>query len=176
MTSTTAVQAPPESPPSEATYRDKLGIPFQVRAYQPSDRKALHFFYEAFEPKRSAQGLPPAAPERIAVWLNSVLASGIHLLAFRDGKLIGHGLVMPTNRPGIGEYAVFLRQDLRGRGMGTALNRAVVDAARAAGLRGLWLTVEGRNKAAVRSYEKVGFRARPFAMFSFEAEMELTFG
>jgi RimJ/RimL family protein N-acetyltransferase len=154
---------------------DKDGIAFMVRDYQPEDRAALDRFYLDFEPKRAAQGLPPAEPQRIAKWLDGLLASGIHRLAFRNGELIGHGMVMPTLRKGIGEYAVFLRADLRGRGLGTELNRTVVEAARQIGLDGLWLTAEPRNRPAIRSYEKVGFLFVPETVYSTELEMELTF-
>jgi RimJ/RimL family protein N-acetyltransferase len=157
------------------TRHDKAGVPFLVGEYDPGFRGALQRFYEDFEPKRAAQGLPPADPARIRRWLDSVLGRGLHLLACREGELIGHGLVMPTTREGIGEYAVFLREDLRGRGSGTELNRAVVEAAEAAGYRGLWLTVEPRNRSAIRSYEKAGFHFIPTTVFSVEAEMELYF-
>jgi RimJ/RimL family protein N-acetyltransferase len=167
--------SPAVTPASEATtYRDKDGIPFEVRDYRPSDRVALERFYEAFEPKRAAQGLPPADPPRISRWLTLVLPTGFHLVAHRDAELIGHALVMPTEREAIGEYAVFLRADLRGRGVGTQLNHAVVERARARGLKGLWLTVEPNNRAAIRSYEKAGFRFVPGTQLTLEAEMELT--
>lgn len=136
------------------------------------DRAPLEAFYDAFEPKRAAQGLPPQGADRVARWLNAVLATGIHLIAERDGALVGHALVVPTREPGTAEYAVFLDRNLRGRGVGTEMNRAAVDAARAAGFRRLWLTVEPHNRAAIRSYEKAGFRFLPGAVFSLEAEME----
>ncbi|HUE95496.1 MAG TPA: GNAT family N-acetyltransferase [Longimicrobiaceae bacterium] len=155
------------------TWLDNVGAPFEVRASRPADLGALMRFYHDFEPKRAAQGLPPAEPDRIARWLAGVLATGIHKLAFRQRQLIGHAFVTPTTRAGIGEYAVFLHQAERGLGIGTLLNRATVDAARNRGLRGLWLTVEPQNRAAIRSYEKVGFRFVPSTAFSIEPEMEL---
>ena len=160
---------------SGVTRFDKEGVPFRIRDLNATDVDELLGFYQAFEPKRAAQGLPPAEPDRIATWLAGVLAGGLHKLAFRDGKLIGHGFVTPTTRPGIGEYAVFLHQDLRGRGVGTELNRDVVEAARKAGITGLWLTVEPQNRAAIRSYEKVGFQFVPATIFSTEVEMEINF-
>jgi len=157
------------------TRYDKTGAPFLIAAYEPGFRDALQSFYEEFEPKRAAQGLPPADPGRIRGWLDSILNRGVHLVACRDGELIGHGFVMPTPREGVGEYAVFLREDLRGRGVGTELNRAVVEAARSSGYRGLWLTVEPRNRSAIRSYEKAGFHFIPASLLTVEAEMELQF-
>lgn len=152
---------------------DKLGEPFMIRGFSATDLPELEAFYDDFEPKRAAQGLPPAGHQQIRMWLERVLGRGIHLLVIRGDDLIGHGLVMPTERAGIGEYAVFLRANQRGRGIGTALTLAVVDAARRAGLKGLWLSVEPRNKAAIRSYEKAGFRFIPHTALSLEPEMEL---
>lgn len=152
---------------------DKAGEPFGVRPYRASDREALMQFYERFEPKRAAQGLPPLGAERVERWLNAVLPHGIHLVALRDDQLMGHALVVPMEQPGSSEYAVFVEQDQRGRGMGTELNRIAIDVARAAGIRRLWLSVEPRNRAAFRSYEKVGFRMIPHTAFSSEAEMQL---
>ena len=162
-----------EREPTVAAGRDKRGEPFVIRAYSPARLDALQAFYEEFEPKRRAQGLPPAGHERIRGWLASVLSKGIHLLVFREEDLIGHGLVMPTTRDGVGEYAVFLRESQRSRGIGTELTRAVVSTARQVGLRGLWLSVEPGNKAAIRSYEKAGFRFVPSTILSIEPEMEL---
>jgi RimJ/RimL family protein N-acetyltransferase len=152
---------------------DRQGEPFEIRELTSDDWPALLTFYEAFEPKRAAQGLPPEGSERIRKWLTPLLGSGIHLAVTKEGELVGHALVVPTNRDGIGEYAVFLRRDLRGRGIGTQMNHAIVEAARNAGFAGLWLTVTPRNRAAIRSYEKVGFRFVPATVLSMEAEMEL---
>lgn len=152
---------------------DNAGNPFQIRDFLPSDLEALLRFYEEFEPKRAAQGLPPAEPDRIRRWLASVLGDGLHKVAMRGESLIGHGFVAPTTRAGVGEYAVFIHQDERRVGIGTQLNATMVEAARKHGLTGLWLTVEPLNRAAVRSYEKVGFAFVPGTAFAHEAEMEV---
>ena len=115
--------------------------------------------------------------ERVLDRSGAKLASTLELVV-SDGAeqhdAIGHALLVPTGRAGVSEYAVFLRQDHRGRGLGTALNRAAIDAAREAGLKGLWLSVEPHNRAALRSYEKAGFTLLPGTLFSPEAEMQLT--
>jgi len=159
--------------PTVVVRHDEVGEPFTVRAYLPSDRAALAAFYEGFEPQRSAQGLPPRGPDRVARWLDTVLPHGIHLIASRGERLIGHALVVPLDRPGVAEYAVFLHQAERGKGVGTELNRVAIDFARTRGFQRLWLSVEPHNRAAVRSYEKVGFRYRPATIYSSEAEMTL---
>lgn len=152
---------------------DKRGEPFSVRPLAADDRPALSAFYHAFEPKRGAQGLPPKGEDRVERWLDTVLPRGVHLVAWRGAELIGHAFLVETGRAGVAEYAVFLRQDVRGRGVGTELNRVTIDAARAAGLRRLWLSVEPGNRAAIRSYEKAGFRFLPGTIFSTEMEMEM---
>jgi ribosomal protein S18 acetylase RimI-like enzyme len=164
----------PRSPEFPALLQDKQGEVYQVREYTPEDRPALELFYREFEPKRAAQGLPPKDGERIGRWLDSILPQGIHLLTLRAGILVGHALLVPAGADGVSEYAVFLHRDLRGRGLGTALNRAAIEAARSAGLRSLWLSVEPHNRAALRSYEKAGFTLIPGTMFSSEAEMRLS--
>lgn len=167
-----ALMEPPDGRPAVTRF-DKTGRPFVVGPYHAGQRRDLESFYEHFEPLRAAQGLPPTGRDRVARWLDSVLPHGIHLIARRDERLIGHALVVPLDQPGVAEYAVFLHQDERGKGAGTELNRAAIEFARAAGLLRLWLSVEPHNRAAVRSYEKVGFRFRPATVFSSEAEMTL---
>lgn len=166
-------QGSPASATTGDLRRDKSGDAFWIRPFQHEDHPALIEFYERFEPKRCAQGLPPAGRDRVVRWLDSILASGVHLLAHREGPLIGHAFIAPLAAEQAGEYAVFLSAEERGRGVGTELNRAAMAHARAAGFRRLWLTVEPHNRAAIRSYEKVGFRFLPGTIFSLEAEMEL---
>jgi RimJ/RimL family protein N-acetyltransferase len=168
----TAVLLSPDVRPTSTRY-DKTGEPFGVRPYHPSDRAALEEFYESFHPRRAAQGLPPLGRERVTRWLDSVLRHGIHLLAMRDEALVGHALLIPLPEAGVSEYAIFLHQAQRGRGVGTELSRAAVEAAQEAGLARLWLTVEPQNRAAMRAYEKVGFQFRRATLFSPEAEMTL---
>ncbi|MDR0786520.1 MAG: GNAT family N-acetyltransferase [Gemmatimonadota bacterium] len=159
--------------PPGITVPDKRGKTVEVCLFHPADRGPLLRFYEDFQPKNDAQGLPPSHPIRIRQWINSILAGGLHLIARRDGELIGHAFVVPTDEPGIGEYAIFLREDTRGFGVGTALNRIAVDAARDMGWQGLWLTVEPKNRSAVRSYENAGFRFVRKTVFWRDAEMRL---
>ena len=163
----------PEKGKEPAARQDRAGGSFTLRPYRDADRAELERFYDEFEPQRVAQGLPPTGRARIERWLRTVLAVGVHIVAHRGDRLIGHALVVPADRPGVAEYAVFLDLAERGKGVGVELTRAAVELAREAGFRSLWLTVEPRNRAAVRAYERVGFRFRPATIFSPEAEMTL---
>ncbi len=155
------------------TLRDREGRMFTVRDYRPDDRPLLDAFYDAFEPKRAAQGLPPEGPERVTRWLDRIFAAGVHLGVEMEGRLVGHAFLMPTEREGVSEYAIFLHQDVRGKGMGTAVNRRSAEVARTLDMKRLWLSVEPQNRPAVRSYEKAGFQFRRETAFSPELEMEM---
>lgn len=155
------------------TLRDREGRVFNVRDYRPGDRALLDAFYDAFEPKRAAQGLPPEGTARIERWLDGVLADGTHLIVEVEGELAGHAMLMPTGKAGVREYAIFLDERVRGRGMGTQVNRLSAEVARTLEVDRLWLSVEPHNRPAVRSYQKAGYRFRPATMYTPELEMEL---
>lgn len=156
-----------------AALHDKEDRVSAVREFRPDDRESLERFYSEFTPKRDAQGLPPEGAHRIARWLDAILRKGTHLLVEREGRMVGHAMLMPTDRPGVSEYAIFLEEAARGQGLGTEVNRLSVEVARTLHLDRLWLSVEPRNRPAVRSYEKAGFRFRPETVFTPELEMEL---
>jgi hypothetical protein len=50
--------------------------------------------YEAFEPKRGAQGLPPLGRDRIVAWLRPLLIESLNLLALHRDKVIGHTIAL----------------------------------------------------------------------------------
>lgn len=151
---------------------DKRGAPFQVRPYEPGDRAALEAMYADFEPKRAAQGLPPEGEAALGRWLDRTLPAGRHLVVAVQGRVLGHAMLVPVDRC-TSELANFLHQSIRNRGIGTALNRVALDEARQAGLCRVWLSVEPGNRAAVRSYEKAGFRRLPGSLWAPEIEMEV---
>lgn len=151
--------------------RDKNGVPFDVRSYDAADRAALEAMYDAFEPKRAAQGLPPADRASTRRWLDRTLATGRHLLVEFDGDLVGHVMLIPCGEATV-ELANFLHQSIRNRGVGTALNRYAIDVARDDGYTRVWLSVEPSNRAALRSYEKAGFKRMPGSLWAPEIEME----
>ncbi len=156
-------------PPIHRT--DKHGGAFTLREFVPADLERLERMYDVFEPKRVAQGLPPASPEQRRRWLDSVLRTGHHLVVEVDGTVMGHGMLLPIDAA-CGELANFLHQSLRDRGIGTSLNRELLELARELGLRSVWLSVEPSNRRAVRSYEKAGFRRRFTSGWAPELEME----
>ena len=156
---------------------DKLGQPFLVRALQlPGDRVLLERMYAEFRPKRAAQGLPPESDYAIGRWLDRILSNGEHLIVEVNGAVCGHVMLMPMDQATDTELANFLHQGIRGRGIGTELNRFAVRHARDVGYRRVWLSVEPSNIAAIRSYTKAGFKTRSHSLWAPEIEMEIKLG
>ncbi len=155
-------------------HTDKLGETFVLRPLREGDPEALRAMYDDFEPKRVAQGLPPGDDERRAAWLASVLENGLHMVVEIAGEVVGHGMLLPFG-DAQAELANFLHQATRDRGIGTTLNRALVELARDKGLRRVWLSVEPFNRRAIRSYEKVGFQRKPMSPWAPEVELEVVF-
>jgi len=149
---------------------DREGRAYTIRPFEPDDRAALEAMYRDFEPKRGAQGLPPKEAG-IARWLERVLPNGTHVVALVDGELLGHGMIVPMEDDRV-ELANFLHQSIRNRGIGTAINRALLQLARAQAVERVWLCVEPSNRAAVRSYEKAGFKRLPGSLWQPEIEMQ----
>jgi RimJ/RimL family protein N-acetyltransferase len=143
---------------------------FLIRRFEPADRPVLEAMYEDFSPKRAAQGLPPEGAEPLRRWLDRILAAGQHLLVEVEGRVVGHVMLIPMEGGSV-ELANFLHQSIRNRGIGTSLNRLLLQVARDDGFRRVWLSVEPSNRAAVRSYEKAGFRKLPGSLWSPEIEM-----
>lgn len=160
------------APERPLTLADKGANTFTIRPYDARDRQAVEAMYEAFEPKRCAQGLPPLDPTQRSRWLDRILADGWHVVVEVGGAVVGHGMLIPFDGD-VAELANFLHQDVRNRGIGTELNRALLDVGRERGVRRVWLSVEPTNRRAMRSYEKVGFRRRVVSGFSPEVEMEV---
>ena len=152
---------------------DKQGEPFIIREMEPADRRALHRMYLEFLPKRAAQGLPPETEYAQKRWLDHVLKGGIHLLVEVNDIVRGHLMLIPLENGASIELAIYLHQLIRGRGIGTAMNKLAVNIARLAGYQKVWLSVEVTNVPAIKSYQKAGFQRKTATMWAHEIEMEV---
>ena len=90
-----------------------------------------------------------------------------------DGTVLG-SLTLVTFRIPTGMRAwiedVVVDEAARGRGVGDALNRAALDAARDRGCRTVDLTSRPSREAANRLYQRLGFEARDTNVYRFELE------
>lgn len=85
-----------------------------------------------------------------------------HILAFLDGKMIGdagiHTVYDGRKCRHRAEIGISIRKDYWDLGLGTAMLRAVIEQTKANGFEQIELGVYEDNTAAVRLYEKFGFR------------------
>ncbi len=136
---------------------DKKGCPFEVRAYRPEDYSHLAEMYDAFSPKAKFQGVPPYEKEVCEKWIKGLIEGGDNFLAWQEGRVIGHGAVLPDFNKGDAEFLIFVSQFHQERGVGSALTRAAVARAESLRLKTVWLTVDAYNFKATRLYKKIGF-------------------
>lgn len=92
-------------------------------------------------------------------WRERIERADATLLAVLDGADVGIAVVAPsTTGPGDGGiYGVWVAPDGRGRGVGDALMRGCIEAARAAGYARLVLDVGDDNAPAIALYARHGF-------------------
>lgn len=102
----------------------------------------------------------PFDPDGADADLRSPEASfdGFFVAVGAGGDVVGTAALVVVG-DGVGELRkLFLLPEARGAGVGRALLRAVVEAARDAGLERLTLLTRDRYDRAIRLYERAGFR------------------
>ena len=126
---------------------------------------------EAFErlvPQLSSSN-PPPTPEELAALVASE-ASILLLAVDESGSIVG-SLTLVWFRIPTGVRAwiedVVVDGDVRGRGIGEALNRSAVDRARSLGARTVDLTSRPKREAANRLYKRLGFVQRDTNVYRF---------
>lgn len=150
--------------------RTRKGRTLEVREYDTDDFGALVEMYKRFAPKRVAQGLPPPGTRRIARWLDRLQCQSRALVAVADRRVVGHALLCPISDAEV-EFAVFVHQDFRREGLGTALAFRAVCLAERMGFARLVLTTQISNLVAIHVYRKVGFEI--VSTYDDEVEMKL---
>lgn len=134
----------------------RAGRKLEVRAYGPEDFAALVEMYKTFEPKRIAQGLPATDVPRIANWIDKLQQKSRSLLAWDGKRICGHAILCPIDQARV-EFTIFVHQDFREIGLGTALTRQALKFANDMGFEEVLLTTEHSNFRAVSLYKKIGF-------------------
>ena len=88
------------------------------------------------------------------------LRSGFFRGIRRGGELVAvagvHVVSLNESVAGLGN--IFVHPDYRGKGLAQTVASAVVTSLREAGIRTIGLNVEDANGAAIRAYERIGFR------------------
>lgn len=138
------------------TFVDDADRTIEIRQYTGDDA-ALIEMYEAFDPADRAQGIPPTESSRVKIWLDSILETGIDVVAWHGEDAIGHATLVADPETDAHELAIFVLSEYQGSGVGTKLVEALLGAGKAAGVGHVWLSVERWNTPAVAIYRKVGF-------------------
>jgi GNAT superfamily N-acetyltransferase len=92
----------------------------------------------------------------ILLMLNNILAKKIVAYKKHKGSIIGCGYGV-IEKKFVGIFDVIVREDMRGRGYGEELVRALLAAAKSAGAFKAYLQVVDTNTAAKNLYKKLGF-------------------
>jgi phosphinothricin acetyltransferase len=87
---------------------------------------------------------------------------GHRLVAVEDGVVVGWAAVAPVSTrecyAGVVEHSVYVAEEARGRGIGSALLEALVESAEAGGIWTIQSSIFPENAASVRLHERAGFR------------------
>jgi diamine N-acetyltransferase len=83
---------------------------------------------------------------------------------------VGH-CFLAADTSGAAELAIFVHQDYRRRGIGTALVRAALEKGSKTGLRRVWSMTASADRVALRLQRNCGFRLTK--SISLEAELEI---
>lgn len=159
----------PEPP---AQIEDANGRQIRLKQASADDRDGLVAMYQDFDPAQRAQGVPPSDPDRVEPWVQTILDSGVHVLARHDDRVVGHAMLVPDTEDAF-ELAIFVHQDYQGAGIGGQLIRHLLGAGAAAGTRRIWLTVERWNAPAISLYQSVGFETVLAERFDLEMALSL---
>lgn len=131
----------------KVTDRDLL-----LRRAKPEDREAVVAMYDTFEPKGACMGLPPRKdPGR---WLDD-LSHFPNFLVVAGAQVVAHAALCPEGD--MGEVAVFVHQDCRGKGLGKLLLAELIAEGRRLGLRRIWGMTEWDNVPMLRLARSLGF-------------------
>ena len=132
-----------------------------IRAAESSDADAIQEIFNQPIAQANTLQLPWRSVEQRRDWLSRVAAEGHVLVAEIDGRVVGQlGLHVQTapRRRDVGSFGMAVHDAFHGRGVGSALMRAMIELAdNWLGLRRIELEVYTDNAPGVRLYEKFGF-------------------
>lgn len=147
--------------PKEITLRD--GTTVVLRPMESSDAEALLAFFLEVEPEdRYYLKEDVTSPGVINRWAAELdYDRALPILALADGKIVADGTLHRTRvmaRQHVGEVRVVVHPSYRSRGLGTTMVHELASIAYANDLeRLLFQAVEGREDAAIKAAEFVGF-------------------
>lgn len=134
-----------------------------IRAAAPADLPGILAIYnDAVATTTAVYTDRPRTAEAQAAWLEERRAQGLPVLVAAEGGAIAGFATYGPFRPWPGyrhtvEHSVYVAPGRHGRGVGSRLLAALVEAARAAGLHVMVAGVDAANEASLRLHERHGF-------------------
>jgi len=141
----------------QQSWCDKNGTPFVIHWVTVGDFEQVWSLYGVFQPRPASQGLPPADDDVCRAWVRNLLTQGENVIARRGETVIGHATITPDPAHNDCEFVIFVHQDDRSIGVGSALTQWILDHVHASTMSTIWLTVDTRNVRAIRLYRKFRF-------------------
>ena len=144
---------------SRVTPKETASVEIDIRALLPEDWNRVRAIYEEGIATGDAT-FETEAPGWDA-WDAGHLED-CRIVGMRDGAVVGWAALAPVSGRcvygGVAEVSVYVSEDARGGGVGTALLAALVAASERAGLWMLQAGIFPENEASIRMHERVGFR------------------
>jgi acetyltransferase len=141
------------------------GHQYWLRPIRREDAPALQRAYAKMTPAdRHARLFAsiPALTDQAALAFCTVEPHEVCLVLEREdepGELLGGGRLMGTRGEASAEFAVSLRSDLKGRGLGKAMLKQLLEIAPLTGVERVWGSVLATNTAMKTVAEHLGFKA-----------------
>ena len=133
-----------------------------VRAAAATDLQAiLDIYNEAVLNSTATFDVEPRTMEAQRDWVKQFAPPYVLLVAERHDAVIGWGCLHPFGgKPGYRfttENSVYVRNDVRGTGVGRALLAALIEAGATNGFHTIIARIAGDNPGSVRLHESLGF-------------------
>jgi L-phenylalanine/L-methionine N-acetyltransferase len=132
----------------------------ELRAVRADDAEALATLQNTPGFRHGTLRLPYTTPESVRRWIEARGPGGLSLVGMLDGRLVASGGLsrFDGRRAHVANLGMGVHDDFAGRGIGTALLVAILDAAdNWLAIRRIELTVYTDNARAIALYERHGF-------------------
>jgi L-amino acid N-acyltransferase YncA len=141
----------------------QAGTDRRVRAAAIDDAAAIAAIYnQGIRDRTATFETEERSPEERAHWLTEREARHVVLVAEEAGRVVGWAALAPYSaRPcyrGVAEFSIYIERGWRGRGVGTVLLRALIDAAEREGFWKLTSRLFTFNEGSRRLHRRLGFR------------------
>jgi putative acetyltransferase len=131
-----------------------------LRALRSGDAEALAALQNLPGFRDGTLRLPFTVPEEVRAWIERRAPGGLSIVAELDGRLVANGGLNRSigRQAHVAHLGMGVHDDFTGRGIGTALLAAILDAAdNWLAIRRIELTVYPDNARAIALYERHGF-------------------